>query len=145
MRRELGLSAKPDTSCFGACSSLTGPGLYQLVLELRQSAQDREHETAVRRGRIGPGVIQRSETSAALDNRCQHVQQVAGGSGEPIEPGDDKHVAFAQHVDSVGKLSAIRPDAAYLLGEDLGAAGRLQSGDLGVQRLPISRYARVSK
>src|SRR4051812_8778280 len=74
MWRELRLSTKPDASCFRACSSLTRPGPYQLVLELRQSAQHCEHETAVRRGRIGPGVVQRSETSAALNERCQQVQ-----------------------------------------------------------------------
>jgi hypothetical protein len=48
-----------DASRFGANAALASPYTDQFALEFREATEDREHQAAVRRGRIGPGVTLR--------------------------------------------------------------------------------------
>jgi hypothetical protein len=56
----------------------------------------------------------------------QDVEQVASGSGEPIEPGDHQHITGLKSPEHLGKLGAVCPRTALFLAVDLGAASRVQ-------------------
>ena len=43
---------------FGALSAFAGATADQFSLELGKAAQDGQHQSAMRRGRIGPGILQ---------------------------------------------------------------------------------------
>jgi hypothetical protein len=54
-----------------------------------------------RRGRIGPGVVQRLERGSALRDLVQDVEQIAGRTRQAVEPGDHEHVALAERSDGL--------------------------------------------
>ena len=63
----------------GRCArpAFAGPCLDQFLLKFGQTAQDRQHQPAVRRGGIGPCVGQRPEAGAALADLVQRIQKIA--------------------------------------------------------------------
>jgi hypothetical protein len=80
------LRPKRTPRLFAPLASFAGAGADQLALEFGQAAHDGEHQAAVRRGGVGPCVAERAEASFLVGDRCKRVQQVAGGSREPIKP-----------------------------------------------------------
>ena len=87
-RGEFELPTKADPSRLGAFAPFLSPGLDQLPLKLGEATEDRQHQPAVRGCRVGPGVGQRSETSASLAYRVEDVEEIPGAAGEPIQPRD---------------------------------------------------------
>ncbi len=68
----------------------------QLALELGQAAQDGQHQAAVGRGGVGPGIAQGPEPGLAAGDRRQGVEKIAGGASQPVQPGHHQHVAGRQ-------------------------------------------------
>ena len=56
------------------------------MFEFRQPTSHRQHQTPVRRGRVRPCIAERAETGFPAGDRRERVQQVAGGSRQPVEP-----------------------------------------------------------
>jgi hypothetical protein len=75
VRRQLGRAAKQHTMRLGALTALAGTMNDQVALELGQPAQNRQDQATVRRGGVGPGVVQRPEGGVGL---AEDVQQIAG-------------------------------------------------------------------
>src|SRR5262245_40728747 len=69
----------------------SGEGFRFLTLMLQEppAAEHCDHQLAVRRGRIRPGVMKRTEAGTGLADRIDDVEQVAGRAREAIEAGDD--------------------------------------------------------
>src|SRR5260370_592075 len=119
----------------GAFAPLARPGADQLALELGQAAEHGDHQAARRRRRVGPGIAERAKAGTLAGDRVKDVEQVARRSSETVEPGHREHVAGDELIDRTMKLRAIGDRACNLLAENLGAAGRSQSFELGVEGL----------
>ena len=66
MLRELWRPAEADALLACALDTDIGARLNQAALELGQTAQDGEHQAAVRRGGVGPAVVQALERRALV-------------------------------------------------------------------------------
>src|SRR5262249_28780448 len=85
--RKTSVSRTTGTAPDEIMSASTWPGPTegsQAALELRQTAQDGEHQPAVRRGGIGPAVMQALERRALVADLMQDVEQIAGRARQPI-------------------------------------------------------------
>jgi hypothetical protein len=80
VRRKLLRSPEAHPSCLGALPALAGAGTDQRALELGEAAQDGEYELAMRRRRIGPGVLERAEARVGLLDGIEDVEEITGGA-----------------------------------------------------------------
>src|SRR5215469_548735 len=131
----LGLSPLP---------SLASPGLDQLALELSQAAEHRQHQPAMWRRGVGPGVGHALEARASLADRVEDVQQIARRARQAIEPGDDQHIALLETLEDLRKLGAVGLRTAHLLAVDLGATSGMERGILGRQGLAVGADAGIA-
>src|SRR5262249_30855126 len=129
----------------GALAALTGASADQFTFELGKAAEDSEHQPAVRGRGVGPAVLQRLEAGAALADLGEHVEQVARGSRQPIEPRDDQHVAVLELPDRLRQLGPVGLGARNLFFEHLGAAGGHELGVLAREILAVGAYPRISE
>ncbi len=97
--RELGLATHLHAAGLGEPTALAGARTDQLALKLGQAAQDGQHQAAVGRGGVGPGIAQGPESGLAADDRRQGVEKIAGGAGQPVQPGHHQHVAGRQVIE----------------------------------------------
>ena len=77
------------------------------------------------------------EASAALSECCNHVEQIAGRTCQPVQAGDDQHVAALDFVEQLGQFSAVGLRTRHFLLEHFGAACGHQLGLLGCEVLAI--------
>ncbi len=96
---ELRLAAHPHAAGLGEPAALAGADADQLALKLGQAAKDGEHQAAVGRSGVGPGVAQGPETGLAAGDRRQGVEKIAGGAGQAVQPGHHQHVAGHQVIE----------------------------------------------
>lgn len=141
---QLRLRSGPDPAFPGPAQALAGPGPDQLALELREAAEDRHHEAAVRGGGIGPRVGERPEAGAAFGDLLEDVQQVAGRARQAVEACHHQHVAGGEAADRALEAGSVATRAARGLLDDLGAAGRRQRFDLCGEGLVVRRDAGVA-
>jgi len=78
MRGELELAAKLHTPRLRALPAFISARKDQVTLELRQPSKDRQHQSSVRRGGVGPSVRQRPEPRTSRRHSVEGVQQVSG-------------------------------------------------------------------
>src|SRR5262249_12314851 len=138
-------TSKTHAACFGALPAVVCTRSDQFTLELGQAAEHCDHQLAVRRGGIRPGVMKRTEASTGLADRIDDVEQVAGRAREAIEAGDDKHIAGFQPANHLRQLGPVSLRARDLLFENVAAAGGLQLGDLAGQILVARRHPCISE
>jgi hypothetical protein len=62
----------------------------QFALELGEAAEDGQHQSAVRRGGVGPGVAERAKADVLAAEQREDVEQVARRARQPVEPRDSK-------------------------------------------------------
>ncbi len=96
---ELRLAAHLHAAGLGEPAALAGARADQLPLKLGQAAQDGQHQAAVGSGGVGPGVAQGPESGLAAGDRRQGVEKIAGGAGQPVQPGHHQHVAGRQMIE----------------------------------------------
>ena len=146
----------PDLLCveFGWTSALpaTGPGgletgagafADQVAFELRQRAEDVEHERAT--GRAGVDRLgQRAELHSPFIEYGHQVDQVLHAPTEPVELPHDDGVALAQEVEHVVEFGTVRPRAGRHVGEDPVAPGLLECVLLQISGLVARADPRVS-
>ena len=85
MRGQSGGTAKSHATGFCTSPAFIRASIYQLALKLSDTAENGEHEPAMGRCRIAPGVFERFEANATLAEIVKDIQQVAGRASEPIE------------------------------------------------------------
>jgi len=73
-RRGLNCPAAIRAALLGPLAALTSASADQLTLELGETSEHREHQAAMRRGGVGPAVLQRLEASTALADLVEHVE-----------------------------------------------------------------------
>jgi hypothetical protein len=112
----------------------------QIALELGQPAQDGQHQAPVRCGGVGPGVAKGFETGFLAGDRRERVQQVAGGSRQPVEPGHGYDVAGVELVEQAAKLRPVGLRSARHLAEHLARPVFPQRRDLSGDALAVRRY-----
>jgi hypothetical protein len=81
--RQFRLAAHDYRASFGALSALAGATADQFPLELGEAAQDRQHQPAVRSGRVGPGIPQGFESGALVGNGTKQIEQIPGRPAGP--------------------------------------------------------------
>ncbi len=54
-----------------------------------QSTEDGEHQPAMWCGCVAPGITQRQKGGASRSDGCEGVEQIASGSRQPVELGND--------------------------------------------------------
>jgi hypothetical protein len=128
----------------GPCSAFAGARPDQIALELRQPAKHGQHQAAVRCRGVGPCVAKGFETGVLGGDRRERVQQVAGGSRQPVEPRHRQHVAGVEHVEQPAKLCAVGLRAARHFAEHLFASGLGELAHLSVNALAVGRYPCVA-
>src|SRR3546814_3437037 len=79
----------------------------------------------------------RAEASTGLLHRMENVQQVTGVAGKAIGGRHHQHVAGIERADRALELGPLGRRGADLLAVDLGAAGRVELGELLRQILPV--------
>ncbi len=72
-----GVPPHVNSACLRAHAPLTGADLDQLALELGQASQNGKHEPAARRGGVGPGICETTESSARFAHSVEHIQKIA--------------------------------------------------------------------
>jgi hypothetical protein len=112
-------AAKLDAARLGAFPPFAGSRADQTPLELSQSAEDSQDQAAMRRGGVGRCVANAFESGFLAGDRREGVQQVAGGSGRPIEPCHHHHVAVAELVEQTPKLRPVGLGSARHFAEHL--------------------------
>ena len=100
-------SSEPPPAFFGSLPSVLGPRLDQVPFERCEPSQDRDHKFAMRRRRICPGILERSELGAGLGHAPQDCQEVERRTREAIEPRDDHHVARREHLEKLAELDPV--------------------------------------
>jgi len=60
------LAPKPDAASLGPLSAFTGSRQYQMALKLSETAQHRQHQSAMSRGRIAPRITKGLECCTSL-------------------------------------------------------------------------------
>jgi hypothetical protein len=116
----------------------------QIALELGQPAQDGQHQAPVRCGGVGPGVAKGFETGFLAGDRRERVQQVAGGSRQPVEPGHGYDVAGVELVEQPAKLRAVGLGAARHFAEHFFASGLGELAHVGLNALAVRGYPRIA-
>src|SRR5262249_62021114 len=81
-------TSKTHAAGFGALPAVVRTRSDQLALEFGQAAEHRDHQLAVRRGRIRPEVMKRTEAGTGLADRIDDVEQVPRRAREAVEAGD---------------------------------------------------------
>jgi hypothetical protein len=79
-------------------------------------------------GGVGPCLLQRLERRAGIGNLMDDVEQVAGRPCQPVQPGDNQNIAFAQCCQQALQLLAVAVGTGDLFLKDLGGTGLLQVG-----------------
>mgnify|MGYP000999267474 CR=1 FL=1 len=79
------LAAELHASGLGAGPPLSRAGFNQSSLELSQTTEHSQHETAMRRCGIGPGVRQGAEGRTPFAEFSQHAEKVPCGPRQPVE------------------------------------------------------------
>ena len=74
MLGELRLAAELHSPSFSPDATFIGPTKYEMALELCQSAQDRDHQLAVGRSRVRPGITEGPEARPVVRDQCEDVQ-----------------------------------------------------------------------
>jgi hypothetical protein len=80
VRRGLLRSPEAHAARLGTLAALAGARADQRALELSKPAQDGQHELAVRRGGVRPGVLERAEARAYLFDGFEDVEQITRGA-----------------------------------------------------------------
>src|SRR3712207_8315032 len=114
MRIELRLAPKPHTTRLGSLATFTRASPDQLTLELGQAGEHREHEAAVGRGRVRPGIVEGTEAGSLLGNSCERVQQITGRASQPIQAGDEHDVSRCEGTHEEGALGGVWPGGAWI-------------------------------
>ena len=83
---EIGRIRWPRSLALGPANSLIAPLTDQLALEFGEAAHQCEDQFALRRGRIAPGVIERSEARVGGLDVVEQLEQIADGAREPVQP-----------------------------------------------------------
>src|SRR5262249_25347217 len=145
MRRHLARTTEAHAARLGALAALSGASADQLALELGKPSEDSEHQPAVRGRRVGPSIAQALEARAALADLGEHVEQLARGSRQPIEPRDDQHVAVLELPDRLRQLGPVGLGTRNLFLEYLGAASGHELGVLAREILAVGAYPCISE
>jgi hypothetical protein len=98
----------------------------------------------VRRRRVGPCVAERTETGFPAGDRRERVQQVAGGSRQPVEPCHHQDVAGVKLVEQSAKLRPVGLGSARHFAEHLARPVFPQFCYLSRDALAVRRYPRVA-
>src|SRR6516162_431690 len=98
----------------------------------------------VRARRVRPGVFEALEASAARSECCNDVEQVTGGTCQPVQSGDNQHIAALDLVEKLGQLGAVSLGTADLFLEHLGAACGHQLSLLGCEVLAVGADTRIA-
>jgi len=72
MRRHLARPTEAHAAILRTLASLASARADQLTLELGEAAEHREHQAAVRRRGVGPGVLERAKARTALGDLVEH-------------------------------------------------------------------------
>ena len=94
---------------------------------------DAGHGPARARGR--GGIVERSESDAALVELVDEGDEFAGATPQPVEVEDDQGVAAAQVVEAGGEVRALGRSARGVILEHALAAGGVQGVELSVEDL----------
>ena len=84
------------------------------------------------------------ELRLEIDDRLHDCEQVEGGARQPVDAGDDDHVAGFECSQHLVQLAPVGASSADFLAKDALAAGGLEPVELGLQRLADGRDAGVS-
>jgi hypothetical protein len=105
--RQFRLAAHNHPASFGALPAFASATADQFSLELGEAAQDRQHQPAVRSGRVGPGIPQGFESRALVGNGTKQTEQIPGRPGQAIETGDHQHITLAKTGDQARQLFTV--------------------------------------
>ena len=94
MRRQRQLAAELHSPSFGAGPTLAGPRKDQASLELCKPPEHGQHKSPMCRGRVGPRISKAPKASLGLRDSVEDVEQIASGSGKPVEASDQQHIAL---------------------------------------------------
>jgi hypothetical protein len=137
-------SAKLDAARPGPLAALAGARPDKVALELRQPAQHRQHQAAVRRRGVGPCVAERAQAGSLAGDRRDGVQQVAGRAGEAVEPRHHQHVAGVELSEQAAELRPVGLGSARHFAEHLARPMPPQRRDLRCHALSVRRDPRIA-
>lgn len=115
----------------------------QIAFEIGEHAHQAEDDFADIARRVD-AFAQRNQVRTALAQFIGDIDQIAEVSPQPIQPPHDKLITLRHGGERLVEAGALAGFAAKLVGENAGAACCLQRVELQVQRLIVSRYARVT-
>jgi hypothetical protein len=84
MGGQLARTAELDAAILGTLAALAGTSI-----ERGQPGQDRDHQLAVRRGRVRPWIAEGSELGPDLGDCIEQIEQIAGAPGQSIKAADN--------------------------------------------------------
>jgi hypothetical protein len=77
MSGKLWRSTHMNPTRLGASSTFPGSGTYQIAFKLGETAKDREHQSAMRRGRVSPNVGQLTEPGPSFGDSVENIEKIA--------------------------------------------------------------------
>jgi hypothetical protein len=86
-------AAELDATCLGAVASFIGGVRIKSLSNSASPPRYGQHQATVCHGGGGPCVAERAEAGFPIDNRREGIQQVAGGSGQPVKLRSHHHIA----------------------------------------------------
>jgi hypothetical protein len=94
MRSELELAPKSDASRLRALPPLISPRQDRVSFKLSEPSEYRQHQPPMRRGGVAPRITERLERHANFGDSIQHVEQITGGSCQPVELANNQCVPW---------------------------------------------------
>src|SRR6516165_9108593 len=126
-----------DAASASSLPPLPSSSANQLTFEFRETAQYGQHQSAVRRGCVGPRVGQRAESGSSPRYRVDYVEKIACRAGEAIKPGHKQGVACRKSLQRARQLLALCFGPTCRLAINPPSACRAERCDLGVESLPF--------
>jgi hypothetical protein len=130
----------------GAASAFGCSGTHKITLDVRQSAEHRQHQAPGAGAGVGPRLGQGSELRLGVHDALDDAEQVKGAARQPVGPRHRNHVAGGQLAEHPVKLAPVAVRACHLFAVDVPATAscRAKLLKLAVERLPIGRDAGIA-
>jgi hypothetical protein len=84
MSGKLWRSTHMNPARLGPSSTFPGSGTYQITFKLGEAAKNREHQPAMRRGRVCPNVGQRTKPGPSFGDSVENIEKIASRTSQAV-------------------------------------------------------------
>ena len=132
--------------CFGAAPAFGGVGADQVPFDIRQPAENRQHQAPVPVPVSAHGSASERNCALPSHDALDDAKEVEGAARKSVNPRHRHHIAGGQPAEHPVKLAPVCPRTGHLLLVDVPAvaSGLAKLLKLTVEGLPVGRDASIA-